>query len=378
MRAMTRLLAAAALAAAACSEAKPAAGPPPPRAVQVLTLAPTELRTTGEYLGSLLSRGSVVVLPQVAGYVRAIHVAPGEKVKAGAPLVEIDAREESAALSSASAQAESAKAQLGLAQQSLQRAEALYKEGLATAQEIDQRRADVAAATAAVRAAGAQVSQRQVALSNRAIKAAIPGVIGDVSVRLGDYVTATTPLTTIAKAEALELSVAVPASRARTLAVGAPLEVLAEDGSVLLPTAVSFVAPEADPRTQLVEVKATFENSVHLRPRELVRARIVYATTQALQVPLLAVQRQSSQAFVFVVVDGPADKGGGLVVQRRPITLGPLQENGYLVEGGLTAGDRIAVSALQQLRDGAPVTIEATLAGGDGSGAGSGGSAGAR
>jgi len=264
--------------------------PPPPRPVEVLAVAPAELRSTGEYLGSLLSRGSVIVLPQVAGYVRAIHVSPGQKVAANDPIVEIDAREENAALSSASAEAESAKARLGLAQQQLTRAEALYKEGLATAQEIDQRRADVAAATAAVRAAGAQVSQRQVALSYRAIRAPIPGEVGDVTVRLGDYVTPTTPVTTIAKAQTLELSVSVPASRARTLHLGAPLEVLADDGSVAVASAVSFIAPEVDPKTQLVEIKATFANDVGLRPRELVRVRIVYELTEALQVPLLAIQ----------------------------------------------------------------------------------------
>lgn len=334
---------------------KPAPPPPPakPRAVEVLTLATQPVRTTGNYLGSLLSRSSVNVLPQVAGYVRKIHIRPGQRVAAAAPLVEIDARDENAALSSASAQVESAKAQLALAQQLLERAEALYKEGLATAQEIDQRRADVAAATAAVRAAGAQVSLRQVALSNRTIRAAVPGVISEVNVRLGDYVTATTPLTSIADAGLLELSVAIPAGRARSLALGSTIEVLAEDGSVLVPSTVSYVAPEADPRTQLVEVKATFDNKVGLRPRELVRVRIVYAESEALQVPLLAVQRQAGRAFVFVVVQ----KGEGLAVERRLIQLGELRERGFLVASGLAAGERIAVTGLQALKDGAAITL---------------------
>jgi RND family efflux transporter MFP subunit len=345
--------------ASACGDAKTAApAATPPRAIQVLTLAPTPLRTTGEYLGSLLSRGSVSVLPQVAGYIREIHVRPGLRVAAGAALVEIDARDENAALSSASAQVESAEAQRALAQQMLSRAEALNKEGLATAQEIDQRRADLAAATAAVRTAGAQVSQRRVALSNRTIRAAIPGVIGDIPVRIGDYVTATTPLTAIAGADALELSIWVPAARARALTVDAPVEVLAEDDSVLVSSKASFIAPEADPRTQLVEVKATFDNKVGLRPRELVRARIVYSTEAALQVPLLAVQRQAGRAFAFVVVD----KHGSLVVERRVIQIGALREHGYLVKGNLAVGDRIAVSSLQVLRDGAAVTIQTPAA----------------
>lgn len=342
------------VAAGGCGKKKEEAhGPAKPRAVEVLTLAAQPVRTTGEYLGSLLSRGSVSVLPQVAGYIRAIHVRPGMSVAAGAPLVDIDARDENAALNSASAQAESAETQRVLAEAMLRRAESLYKEGLATAQEIDQRKADLAAATAAVRVAGATIAQRKVALSNRTIRAAIPGVIGDVNVRIGDYVQATSQLTSLARAESLELSVSVPAARARSLAIGAPLEVLADDGSVLLTSSVSYLAPEADPRTQLVEVKSTFDNSVRLRPSELVRVRLVYSTETVLQVPLLAVQRQAGRAFAFVVVP----KGTGLAVERRLIQLGALRQNGYLVTGGLVEGDRIATSSLMQLKDGAAITI---------------------
>lgn len=339
---------------AACGENQKAPAPAPPRPIQVITMAPAPLLTTGEYLGSLMSRESVVVLPQVAGYVRVIHARPGQRVAAGEALVEIDARDESAALTSASAQAKSAAAQRDLARQSLVRAEALHKQGLAPTQEVDQRRADLAAAEATVRAASAAVSQRRVALSNRTITAAIPGVLGEVNVRIGDYVTATTPLTSIAKADSLELTMSVSAARARGLAIDAPVQVLAENGSVLLATKVSYVAPEADPRTQLVEVKATFENTPKLRPRELVRARLVFAQAQALQIPALAVQRQAGEAFVFAVVD----KGGKPAVERRRIAIGALHDRGYVVVDGLKAGDRVAVSALHALKDGAPVVIE--------------------
>ncbi len=351
---MSRLVLPIVLLLVACaSEAPRPSPPPPPRPIDVLVLAPTAQRETGEYLGALLSRGSVTVLPQVNGYVRKIPVKPGQVVAAGAVLAEIDAREESAALSSAAAQAESAQATLGLARQTLTRTEGLHREGLVSDQELDQRRADVAAAAAAARAAGAQVTQRRVAVSNHVIRAAVPGAVGDVQVRIGDYVTATTPLTTIGASQALELSIAIPAPRARGLTPGAPVEILGEDGEVLVTSTVFYVATEAEPRTQLVEVKAAIDNTVGLRPQELVRARVVYRVDDALQVPLLAVVRVSGQAFVFVVLE----RDGQAVVERRPIQLGELTATGYLVTGGLAAGDRIAVSSLQALRDGAPVAI---------------------
>src|SRR5688500_16751397 len=127
-RAVTCWLAAVLIASCDGQAASPP--PPPPRAVQVLTVTPADVRETGAYIGTLLCRESVTVLPQVNGYVRKVHVRPGERVAVGAPLIEVDAREESAALRSASAQAESASTALGLAKKAGARAEALFKDGL--------------------------------------------------------------------------------------------------------------------------------------------------------------------------------------------------------------------------------------------------------
>lgn len=340
-----------ALFAVGCSDKKGPPPAPPPREVEVLKLAPSQVRETGEYLGSLLSRQSVNVLPQVAGYVRKIHVKPGDKVKVGDTLLEIDARQEFAALDSAQAQRNSASARLEQAKSAKQRTEALYKEGLVSAAELERAQADLSTAEATVREASAAVSQRSVQLQYRAVQAAIPGTVGDVLVRVGDYVNANTQLTSIAQADVLELSVAVPSQRAREINVQTPVEVLDDQGKVIVATHVFFVAPEADPRTQLVEVKAVFENSVGLRPSELVRTRLVYSTRDAIQIPALAVVRQSGQPFAFVV----SEKDGKQIVERKPVTLGTLGETAYVVEKGLKEGDRIATSSLQMLRDGAAI-----------------------
>lgn len=338
---------------AACKEGS--AKQPAPRAIEIeaLTIEPRDVRDTGEYLGSLLSRDSVRVLPQVAGYVRKIHVRPGDRVEAGQPLLDVDARMEAAALESAKAQKSSAAAQLELARQTQKRAAALYREGLATAEEVERARADVESLAAAARVAAAAVSQRKVQLQYHVIRAPVPGAIGDVMVRVGDYVTASTPLTTISESKVLELTVSVPTHRARQIEPNTPVEILGRDGEVMLTSMVFFVAPEADPQTQLVEVKAVVENSVDLRPSELVRARVVYTTREALQIPVLAVVRQSGQAFAFVVFE----RDGKTLVERRPITLGELGEQTYVVRDGLKPGDRIAVSAIQKLRDGSVVRL---------------------
>lgn len=334
---------------------KPAAkAAPPPREIEVVQLAPSEVRDTSEYLGSLLSRQSVNVLPQVAGYVRRIHVRPGQKVEAGAPLVDVDAREETAALETARAQRTSSEVNLEQARRTRARLESLYKEGLASAQELEQSRAQVESLEANTRAAAATEAQREVQLQFNTVRAPFAGTVGDVLARVGDFVSATTPLTSVAQADVLEVSVAVPSERARSLRPETPLEVLDAKGKVVISSPIFFVAPQADPRTQLVEVKAAFRNTVGLRPSELVRARLVYSTRNALQLPALAVVRQSGQPFALVVTE----KEGKTVVERRPVKLGALGEMAYVVEGGLKEGEQVAVTSLQALRDGSPVKVK--------------------
>lgn len=349
-------LAAVVLVTAACGAPPPAAPPPPPpKAIDVLTMAPTSVRDTGAYLGSLLSRGTVNVFPQVGGYVKAIRVRPGQAVKAGAVLVEIDAREEAAAVDAAQASASSAQARLALAQQTATRAKALSDEGLAPAQEVERADAEVKAAEAAVAAAVAAVEQRSVALQFHDVRAAVSGSLGEVAVRVGDAVTPATLLTTIAQADVLELSIGLPAQRVAALPKDAVVEVVDGKGDVVVASHVFYAAPQADPVTQLVVVKAVFDNTAKLRPGEVVRARLVFGSADALLVPALSVVRQSGQAFVFVV----GDKDGKTIVTRKPVQLGRLVDQSYVVDSGLVAGDRVAVSGLQSLRDGAPVAIKA-------------------
>lgn len=330
----------------------------PPREVEVQTLSPSEVRETGEYLGSLLTRQNVSVLPQVAGYIRKIHVRPGDKVEAGAALLEVDARREAAALDSAAAQRRSARASLELAQQTRTRSETLYKEGLISGQELDQARAQAEAAEAAVRAAEAQVSARSVELQFFTVRAPFAGTLGEVLVRVGDYVSGSTNLTSLAQADMLEVNVGVPAERARTIEPGTVMEILDSAGNARVSTTAFYIAPTANPRTQLVDVKAIFKNDVGLRPSELVRVRIVYGTREAIQIPALSVVRQSGQAFAFAV----EEKEGKTIVERRPIVLGALGPSSYVVEQGLAEGDRIAVSSIQALRDGAAIVPKSALA----------------
>jgi multidrug efflux pump subunit AcrA (membrane-fusion protein) len=69
-------------------------------------------------------------------------------------------------------------------------------------------------------------------------------------------------------------------------------------------------------------------------------------------IPVLAVSRISGQSFAFVA----EDEKGALVARQRPLRLGEIVGNDYVVLDGIKAGDRVIVSGTQFLRDGAPVS----------------------
>ena len=115
---------------------------------------------------------------------------------------------------------------------------------------------------------------------------------------------------------------------------------------------MTFIAPRADDQTQSVLVKATLRQMPPgLRVMQYVRARIIWSNDPALAVPVVAVSRLAGQHFVFVAEKGPQ----GFVARQKPVTLGGVVGEDYIVRGGVVAGDRVIVSNVQKIGDGAPV-----------------------
>ena len=284
--------------------------------VQVLKLAPGPIRDAGDYLGTLVSRSSITVYPVVAGYVRHIAVKPGQQVKRGQLLLEVDPRRERAGVQSAEAQRSSALAQRAYARSTRERAEQLLKEGLMSRQDYEQLVSQAAAADASARSAEAQLQEQQVELSYYRVTAPFDGVVGQIPVKLGDSVTTQTVLTSVDQSRALEVSVSVPADRASEVKTGiTQVNVLDDDEKTVVSAPVFFVSPTPNPATQLVELRAAFDNTQGLRAGQVSHVEVVYSTHEALRLPTYAVTQQSSQFFVMVAAEGD---GGGNVVAAHP------------------------------------------------------------
>jgi len=307
---------------------------------------------SSQYLATLKSRASAAIKPEVEGRITRIFVRSGEQVAAETSLMQIDPAKQQATLKSQEDTRAARLAALEYAKQQYERVTRLSAEGVASQQDLDQATSALNAADAELKALDAQVREQQVQLHYYRVAAPTAGVVGDIPVRVGDRVTVDTVLTTLDQPSALEAYVSVPVERAAQLRLGLPLEILDSAGELIARTTITFVSPQVEDDTQTILVKGRVEGVAGLRPEQFIRARVVWQTHDGPVVPVLAVSRISGQYFAFVA----EGKDGSLVARQRPLRLGQIVGGDYVVLEGIKPGERVIVSGVQFLVDGAPVT----------------------
>lgn len=373
-------------------------GQPPPSGggvpVKVQPALGGEVAVSSEYVGQVRSRDSAVIVPQVSAYVSSIMVHSGDHVRAGAPLLQLDPRRQSATLASAQAGAASARADLERAQsllgqveaardakisalrlaeveharttrlladkavsqstfdQSKNALDAARADAVSAEAQIAAQQAQIASAGSAVQQAAATASSQKAELGYYRILAPLDGVVGDIPVRVGDLVTPTTRLTSVDRNDVLEAYVSVPAERAPDLHQGQTVELFDSIDKKIATTKVFFIAPAVSEESQTVLVKSRLEGQIppEIKASGFYRARVIWSTKPGVRVPMTAITRVNGQPFAFVVDDGPHP-----AAHQRALGLGAIEDNLVVVEKGVNPGERVVVAGVQKLKDGVPV-----------------------
>src|SRR5579884_156764 len=346
------LIALAILFTAGC--AKTEAKQPAPKAlpVKVETVDLSPVPRTDEYVATIKSRRSASIQPQVDGTLTKILVKSGDHVRAGQVLMTIDPLKQQATVDQQRSTEAQKKAILDYNQTEVERQRKLYEGGVTSKQDYDyavqafeNSKADLQAAKAAV-----ATQERQLAYYN--LIAPFNGIVGDIPVHIGDYVSPQTLLTTVDENADLEAYIYIPTERASDIRIGLPVEIVTNSGQPLEKTKIDFISQQVDNALQGVLVKAPVHAPLdRFRTSQLVKARVVWSTAPAPIVPVLAVTRIGGQPFVYVAT--AADNG--TVAKQRAVTLGDTIGNDYAVTSGLSAGDKVIVSGIQFLVDGVPV-----------------------
>jgi RND family efflux transporter MFP subunit len=321
-----------------------------PVKIQTIDLAPVP--RADEYVATVKSRRSASIQPQVDGTLTRILVKSGDHVRAGQVLMTIDPLKQQATVEQQRSTEAQKKAIFEYNKTEVERQRGLYEGGVTSKQNYDyavqafeNSKADWDSAKAA------RITQeRQLAYYN--LTAPFNGVVGDIPVHIGDYVSPQTLATTVDENADLEAYIYIPTERASEIRMGLPVQIVTSNGDLIEKTKIDFISPQVDNALQGVLVKAPIHAPRDkFRNSQLVKARVVWSTSPAPTVPVLAVTRIGGQPFVYVA----SSSGNGTVAKQRAVTLGDTIGNDYAVSDGLKAGDQVIVSGIQFLVDGAPV-----------------------
>ncbi len=332
-----------------------AGGGPPATAVKTVTVSNKPIEIASEFIATVRSLHSTTVQPQTEGTVRRVFVKSGDRVTAGAPILQIDPERQAATVRNSESQRAAREADVKYWTGQVERLRSLLTAGAISQNEFDDAQHNLQTAQANLDALNAQVREGQVQLQYYRVTAPTAGIVGDITIRPGDRVTTDTPITTIDDKAGLEANVQVPLDRAPDLRLGLPVQILDAEGNIVATNPITFVAPRVDDATQTVLAKVALKDvPPALRVQQFVRTRVIWRTQPGLTIPVVSVLRIGSQYFCFLA----ESSGQGFVARQHPVQLGEIQGNDYVVTGGLKPGDRVIVSGVQKLGDGAPVKPE--------------------
>lgn len=307
------------------------------------------------YQGYLISRNSVILHPQVSGQISQIRVKAGDRVNKGDLLIVIDPNKQEAVLNSYKVKQASLQSAYETAKIQYKRYKDLYEKKTVSKQDYENYENEYKKAKAALDENRANIREQSVQLGYHSIRAPFSGIVGDIPVKIGEYVTSETILLSVTQNNPLELNVGVSADRTFELRNGLKVQVLDNDGNIVTESNLSFISPRIDSSTQTILTKAILRNEKEvLRADQSIKSKIIFNKTRAILIPVTSVAKIAGQNFVFLA----RVEGGKMIARQVPIVSGNLQDGRYIVKNGLKAGDSVVIKGIQKLYDGALIENE--------------------
>jgi membrane fusion protein (multidrug efflux system) len=303
------------------------------------------LRDEAQAVGSLRSRRSVMLRPEVSGRVTQLHFSDGARVRKGQVLVQFDDQ-------LPRAQVQQAQAELSIARANHQRNRDLVAQGFVSQRSLDE-------SSASLQVAQAKLALAEATAARLKLVAPFDGMAGLRNVHVGDYLKDGADIVNIEDIDSVFVDFRLPERYQGRIRVGqlAQVELDALPGETF-EAQVRAIDPQIDANGRSVSVRASIDNRrQQLRPGMFARVTTRFDTrADALVVPEEAIVPQGASPYVFTVVPGAA--ADSLVVHRVPVRLG-VRRNGVVeVQDGLALGDTVVTAGQQRLqRDGVPVRV---------------------
>jgi RND family efflux transporter MFP subunit len=328
------ILCALAVAATGCGKKPESAREPlPSLAVRIRTIEAKPHVASEEVVATVNSKLRSVIESKVSGRIDKMLVNPGQQVKAGELLVELDVREIQAKLDQAIPVREQA-------EKDLKRFTDLLAKRVITQQEFE-------AAESKARVARAAVIEAETMLGYAKVTAPFDGIITRKLADVGDLASPGKPLVEMEDPAALRLEAAVPEAIIDRVSLGSKL--IVRIGSKELEGVVREISPTADPNSRTLLVKLDLPATPGLRTGQFGRVAVPVAETSVLRVPASAVLRRGQMELLFINNDNKA--------QLRIVKTGKQIGEEIEIVSGVNPGEQVLIESAANLVDGQPLEV---------------------
>ncbi len=292
-------------------------------------------------LGVARGRRSVNITSSTSELITRVLFSDGQRVAAGAPLVELQAREEDAGVIEA-------RARVAQARSMHERYRELGERGFASPMMVEQYETELEAAQASLRAAEARQG-------DRIIRAPFAGVLGLSTVTPGTLVNPGAVIATLDDIDVVRVDFPIPERYLGVLRTGQAISATVDAyPRQVFGGRIALIDTRVNEQTRSVTARAEIPNpGWRIRPGMAVRVNVAQGERTAPAVPESAVQYEGEGAFVYRIAAGE----GGSTAQRVEVETGAVEGGFVEIVSGLNAGDRVVGSGLNRIQPGAPIRV---------------------
>jgi len=311
------------------------------QSVSEAVAAPREFSDRIRVLGVARGRRSVNITSSTSELVTRVMFADGQRVAAGTPLVQLQAREEDAAIAEARAQVARARTQY-------ERYRTLSDRGFASAAMVEQYETELESARASLAAANARAG-------DRTIRAPFAGVLGLSTVTAGTLINPGAVIATLDDIDVVRVDFPIPERYLAVLRPGTPITATIDAyGDEAFTGRIALIDTRVNEQTRSITARAEIANpGARIRPGMAVRVAVQQGVRQGIAVPEAAVQYEGDGAFVYRIANGER----GTTAQRVVVETGAVEGGFVEILSGLSNGDRVVGSGLNRIQPNAPVRV---------------------
>ena len=335
----------------ACSKAPAPAAPL--RSVKLLTVGASDVNVSGVFAAEVRARVETRLAFQVGGKLVQRPAEPGQRVKAGEWLAQIDAQDYQLAAQAAMAQVSAAQSQRDLAWADFKRYEALRLQNFISAAELERRETSLKAAEAGLTQAKAQSPAQQNLSGYTRLMANHSGVITAVEAEVGQVLAAGQPVLRLAHDGPRDAVFAVSEQMAMALKIGQSMQATLTSTGQSLSGKVRELAAAADPVTRTYAVKLALEASERLplgATVSVLAGQLPGSQASVIKLPTSALRQEGQGTAVWLLDEA------SMTVNSQVVILGPVDGNEVVVVSGLKPGQKVVGAGVHVLSPGQKVT----------------------